>query len=319
MICRVESTMKVNVLLQLLALLVSLPLASCEKQNDPDLPSSNHQAVSPDESVDPSTRLDLDREIEIVASLYRYSDTFQLLHESHRISALKVHEPHRYSDKRLLVRHSDSPDSDSDWRKAGAVFRIRISEDLLDWIVDGIGFIGTQDVEILEELSVIPIGFRPELTAESYGSMSTCWQDLVGKLDELGFDGLADNERVYFLVRIADSVAASGGFHEIWKSPLGEHSPRFAYAFAAIGAGTKAGLFQEFDKMLIDAGRPKGILQRETAHSNLVASENDAIDALNKRYESDRVSVDQRLRLWAEEKAICQSTDWPLVAVRRRS
>ena len=301
--------MKANLPLQILALLISLPLASCENQSEPDSSSSNHAADSPEELADLPTRLDMGRKIDIVASLHSYSDTYQLLHESHRISALKILEPPGYSDKSLLIRHSVSPDPDSDWRKAGAIFRIRIAEGLLDWIVDGIGFIGTRDVEIIEELTIIPIGFDSEPAAGTHDSTSACWRDLVGKFEEHGLDGLTDTERVYFLVRIADSTASSGGFHEVWTSPLGEYSPRFAYAFAVIGAATKASIFEEFDEMIVSAGQPKGILQRETAHSQLVASELEAIDTLDTRYARDQAAVDQLLQQWTKTSALCSLTD----------
>ena len=295
--------------LQIITLLAWFLLASCQKPMGPESSSPNREANTPEELTDLPARLDLDRKIDLVASLHSYSENHQLLHDLHRISALEILEPDRYSDKGLLIKHSQSPSSDSDWRKTGAVFRIRIAEDLLDWIVDGIGFIGTQDVEIIDELTIIPAGLDSGFTHTGSDSRSICWRDLVAKFGEHQFDGLSENEQAYFLVRIADAVARSGGFHEIWKSPLGEYSSRFAYAFAIIGAGTKAGLFEEFDKMIASAGQPKGVLQRETAHSQLTAAELAAIDELGIRYASDHVAVDQLLDRWAETIAICKLTE----------
>jgi len=50
---------------------------------------------------------------------------------------------------------------------------------------------------------------------------------------------------------------------------------------------------------------PKGILEREAAHSKLSTAELEEIDALGTRYFSDQEAIDQLLRKWAESKEFC--------------
>ena len=293
-----------------------LALAACDSSSRTSHPSSNHQADLPEnlpeEITDLLTRADMERKIDIVAELVRYDDDVTWLHvDGYKFSWYRISEPVEYAGKSLTISHAKSPDPDSYWRDAGATFRIRVVEDSLDLVTrgNGQGYLGAKSVEVLEELTTIP----PQLTVggsmDDDTLMGNCWRGLVGKFDDVGFDGLSESERVYFLVRIVDAEVNNGGFHKVWKSPAGQYSSRFAYAFAVIGATGKADLMVELNGILSEMGQPSGILNREAAHSKLRVSDLEMIDALGASYLSDQNRVDQLLQEWVMSKGVCQSIE----------
>ena len=138
------------------------------------------------------------------------------------------------------------------------------------------------------------------------GFMSNCWASLIARVEDVGFDGLSESERVYFLVQIADAEVNNGGFHAICYNPSGEYGARFSDAFAAIGAPEKASLFDELNRIFGDEGLPEDFREREAAHSKLSSSEFDRIDSLDARYYNSEESIESLLRKWVDSEQICQ-------------
>lgn len=277
-------------------------LAACTDPRSMDQPSTDRLNDLAEESTSLPVRLDLEHKIDIVAALANYDDEVTWHHvDGYKFSYFKIIEPFIYADKSLVIRHEKSPDPNSHWRNVGMTFRIRIAEEVLEMSVGADGYIGAGSVENLEELPTIP----RHLTTGDRLSMGSCWQKLVAKFERVGFEGLSESERVYLLVRIADAEVNRGGFHAICNSPIGEYGSRLAYAFAVIGATRKAGLFDELNRIFGDEGLPKGILKRQTVHSELSASNIEVIDTFGTRYLGDQNAIDILLQEWGESEGMC--------------
>jgi len=135
--------------------------------------------------------------------------------------------------------------------------------------------------------------------------MDNCWSRLVSRFEEVGFDGLTESERVYFLVQLADAEVNNGGFHAVCYNPTGEYGTRFVDAFRAIGATGKASLFDNLNSVFGADGLPEDFRVREAAHSALSKSESANIDELDTKYFDSDEQIDDLLRKWVESEEIC--------------
>lgn len=140
---------------------------------------------------------------------------------------------------------------------------------------------------------------------DEYAFMNDCWSKIVTRFDEVGFDGLSDSERVYFLVQLADAEVNNGGFHAVCYNPTGEYGTRFADAYRAIGATEKAKLFDDLNAVFGRDGLPEDFSVREAAHSALSASETKTIDQLDSEYFDSSESIDDLLKNWVRSENIC--------------
>lgn len=136
--------------------------------------------------------------------------------------------------------------------------------------------------------------------------MDNCWSKIVSRFEEVGFDGLIESERVYFLVQLADAEVNNGGFHAVCYNPTGEYGTHFAEAFRAVGATDKAGLFDDLNRIFGDKGLPEDFREREAAHSALSKSESNSINELDSKHFSSVEQIDDLLRKWVESEKVCR-------------
>jgi hypothetical protein len=121
---------------------------------------------------------------------------------------------------------------------------------------------------------------------------------VVDSVDEHGLDHLTDDDKVYFLVWIADGEVNNGGMHAVCYNSTGNFLHLFPNAFLAIGAPKKAELFVRLSGAFGPGGRPRDQPTRYQVHCELPEEAVLSIDALDDEYYAIGEDLRELLYRW---------------------
>jgi hypothetical protein len=126
---------------------------------------------------------------------------------------------------------------------------------------------------------------------------------LVELEERVGLEALPDEERVFFLVWIADGEVRNGGMHAVCYNSTGDYLRSFPEAFEAIGAPRKAELFVTLMRIFGFHGPSPDHEIRMKQHASLSDDAGAQIDALDDAYFSAPEPIDVLLARWCESWA----------------
>ena len=122
---------------------------------------------------------------------------------------------------------------------------------------------------------------------------------IVDREAEVGLDPLPEEERVFFLVWIADGEVGNGGMHAVCYNSTGDYLRSFPAAFRAIGAARKAELFEALIRIFGFHGPSSDHETRVRQHERLSEDAVEQIDALDDAYFSANEPIYPLLARWS--------------------
>lgn len=115
-----------------------------------------------------------------------------------------------------------------------------------------------------------------------------------------GYDALSRDERVYYLVWIADGEVNNGGMHAVCYNSTGDYLRELPAAFRTIGSPERAALFEALIGLFGADGPARDHARREEQHEAMGDEIHEQIDALDHAYYSVEDDLEEGLWRLAE-------------------